>query len=74
MHLTTDDDGDCCDCPHCGVSLSGFEDDVSDADYCDDERDIASITCPACRKTMALVRTHNYRLAKFATPDAAKND
>jgi predicted RNA-binding Zn-ribbon protein involved in translation (DUF1610 family) len=56
-------------CPHCGAPIVGYEDEVSDGDYRSDEEDVASTNCPACGGTIAVVRTHDYRLTRFAPAD-----
>lgn len=65
MKLTNNEDPDSLPCPHCRAELSGYEDDVSDCDYQTEEKDVGSAKCPACGRMVAVVRTHDYRLARF---------
>lgn len=75
MRLSRDEDdtggGDDYDqCPYCGAWIEELANDVSDDDYRDESKDIAAVDCPECGKTIALIREHNYRLAKFVKTPA----
>jgi hypothetical protein len=65
-----DDRDDFDDCPFCRATIIELAEDVCDSDCSseDPNKDVAAIKCPSCNQSIALVRTHSYRLAKFRAP------
>lgn len=53
------------DCPYCRTVIVGLADAVSDGDWVEEDRCVSRIDCPKCKRRIAVVRTHSYRLTKF---------
>jgi Zn finger protein HypA/HybF involved in hydrogenase expression len=59
------DGEDWAECPYCRADVVELAQDVSDADFSDDEMDVGAADCPKCGISIAVVREHSYHLRRF---------
>jgi hypothetical protein len=63
-----DADEDMDQCPYCRAFIAGLADEVTDDHQVDASKDVAGAKCPSCKKWIALVREHIYRISRLANP------